>query len=161
MSKEHSESTDVLEMDDAINGYTRADLLSRILARAIDLLFFGFFACLGSVVGVMAGLLYLAIADGLMNGRSLGKKIIRIQVLSEPELVPVGFKGSIIRNATIFVIVLFAIVPIIGWILFFTLGLVIIAVEIYLMVVDTGHRRAGDIMARTVVVLDPVETNRE
>jgi|GEM_PF-457510 len=144
-------------------GFVKADLLARAIARIIDTLIF---ATLSSffLVGLLAGLLYLLIADGLMDGRSLGKKIIGLKVVLDPEMTPISYKESIIRNAPMALLALFAVIPFIGWFFLVTVGTVVISLSIYLALTDERGRRAGDIMARTLVVpakCTPVESNSE
>lgn len=130
----------------------KADLLHRMLARVVDLLIFGFLCMSFYPIGVLAGLFYLLIADGFFEGRSVGKRLIGLRVVMEGGGQAVGFRESIIRNMPIALIALFSVIPIIGWILLFTIGLLLVSVELYLAFSDERGQRAGDILARTVVI---------
>ncbi|RJO66793.1 MAG: hypothetical protein C4523_11345 [Myxococcales bacterium] len=130
-----------------------ADMLHRVLARLIDLVLFGFFVNIVYPVGVAAGFLFLLIADGLMDGRSPGKRIIGLRVVRVGDEAACGFRESIIRNAPVALVCLFAVIPLIGWALFFTLGLVILLAETYLAASDDQGQRAGDILAGTFVLM--------
>ena len=128
-----------------------ASLLNRILARAIDTLVFGFLFSVFFPIGVFAGFLYVVTADGFMGGRSLGKRITGIRVVHESRGGAAGFRESILRNLPAALVLFFAAIPIF-WILFFTLGLIVLALETFMMVRDRRGQRVGDILARTVVV---------
>ena len=132
-------------------GFAKADLLARLIARIIDMLIFAALSNLGGI-GLIAGFLYLLVADGLMNGRSLGKKIIGLKVVQDPGLDAAGYRDSIIRNAPMALLALFAVIPVIGWVFLLTVGVIIIGISLYLVLTDEMGRRAGDIIARTLVV---------
>jgi len=128
------------------------DRLHRGLARVIDLLIFLAAASIDSPVGPLAGLLYLLIADGFLQGRSLGKLLIGIQVVRRRSGRPAGFRGSILRNLPIAFAGLLALIPLVGWVLFLTLGAGVLAFESYMVVTDEEGARAGDVLADTRVV---------
>ncbi len=129
----------------------KADLLQRVLARLIDLLIFAAFCSLYPI-GMLAGFLYLLIADGLMGGRSIGKRIIGLYVVQFDTYEPAGYRESIIRNADIALLGLFTVIPLLGPILLFTVGLIIVVVETYLIARNEFGQRAGDILAGTEVM---------
>ena len=76
----------------------RAGLLLRTVARAIDFVIIAAAVEVVPKAGFFAGLIYLLIGDGLLNGRSLGKKLIGIQVVSVDTFTPCTFRESIMRN---------------------------------------------------------------
>jgi len=134
----------------------KPELFNRYLAKFVDLLlvlalakldrFFGFIAPL-------AGLTYILLSDGFFQGRSLGKRLVGLRVLVEGEFPsPCNFKHSTVRNLPIGIVILFLFVPFWGWVLFFTLGLFIIAVEAYQIHQDPNGLRLGDLFAETRVV---------
>ena len=134
----------------------RPELFNRFLAKFIDMLivlalcqldaFFGFIAPL-------MGLTYILISDGLSRGSSLGKLLIGLQVVIEnEENQPCSYKHSAVRNIPIGVVVLFLIIPFWGWVLFFTLGLLILGIESYQIYQDPNGLRLGDLLAETRVV---------
>ncbi len=99
-------------------------------------------------VGFLAGAAYLLIGDGLFDGRSLGKKIMRLHVVSVKDGSPAGFRESMIRNAP-FTVALFLInIPLIGWIF----PVLLLAFEFLLMLGNNDGMRLGDDLAATKVV---------
>ena len=125
---------------------------NRVVARAADLLVFLALVEWLPSVGLLAGLLYLLIADGLSGGQSLGKRIARIHVVCDADGQPAGFLESALRNAPFAVVGLFLGIPLLGWILLASVGLLIVGIELYFVVSDPQGKRLGDIIAATRVV---------
>lgn len=133
--------------------FQKANLLNRFLAKFIDFLVIGVLATVVKApIGSLAALTYSLISDGFFDGRSLGKKLIGLKVINIKTGHPCNYKDSILRNIPIGLTVLFAVIPILGWILLFTVGLVMILFESYLIYSDDGGIRIGDILADTQVV---------
>ncbi len=143
------------EIGAALKDYAKADLVNRFLAKFIDFLLIGALSQILKPVGPLAGLTYILISDGLFQGRSLGKRIIGLRVITKKEEKECTFRDSIIRNLTPAVVVLFSILPLIGWFLFFTVGIVILIFESYLIFTDEAGIRIGDILADTQVIEVP------
>lgn len=126
--------------------------LSRLIAKGIDL-FLVF--CLSVPVfplGLLIGIIYLSIADGLMNGQSFGKRFMGFAVKSLEDGSPCSYKQSIIRNLPITIPLSICVVPFWGWILGILVGTALIGLEVYLLYnLDSGHR-LGDVMADTSVM---------
>ena len=139
---------DIRSADDSMS----VDRLHRGLARAIDLFVFLAAASIDNPVGPLGGLLYLLIADGFAQGRSLGKLLIGIQVVQRRSGRPAGFRGSILRNLPVAFAGLLALIPLVGLVLFFTLGAGVLAFESYMVLTDEEGARAGDVLADTRVV---------
>ena len=95
----------------------KANTLNRSIARFIDILFALLLARLPGYVGTLSGLTYIAIADGLMGGRSLGKKVIGLRAVYRKDGRGADFRASILRNSTIGALYLIFLVPIAGWVL--------------------------------------------
>jgi len=129
----------------------KPDILHRAIAKSIDLLLFAAAVHLLGKVGAAMGLLYLAIGDGFWQGQSVGKRLIRLRVLCKEGLRPIGFKESIMRNLTVVFPAALLVLPVVGWIMFLTLGLLVVLVETYLAFHDEAGARLGDIIAQTIV----------
>ena len=126
----------------------KASLLLRVLAKLVDLIIIGVAVKTVPQVGYFAGLVYLLISDGLFDGRSIGKKIMRLRVVSEEAGTPCSFRDSIVRNVTFaFSLVLYRI-PLLGW--FFLL--LAFALEFLLMLGNEEGMRLGDDLADTRVI---------
>lgn len=125
----------------------KASLLLRVIAKIIDLLAVAVASKLVPQVGYIGGVVYLLISDGLFDGRSLGKKIIRLKVISLTA-DSASFRDSILRNITIVLALLLYKIPLVGWIL----GLIILVLEFLLMLGNKEGRRLGDILANTKVI---------
>ncbi len=131
--------------------------LNRVLAKLIDLLLVFLLAILLPYpIGPVCGFIYSILGDGLdfrgQAGASLGKRLLRLQVVHTLEKRPAGWKDSLLRNAPVGVATFFAIIPIWGWLIAVLIGLPLMFIEVYLILtVETGHR-LGDVMADTEVV---------
>jgi uncharacterized RDD family membrane protein YckC len=127
-------------------------VIHRLLAKGIDLVIvFGLAALPLYPAGPLAAFLYVCIADGLWQGRSLGKRVLRLQTVHTRTGKPIDFQDSLVRNSTVAIPVLFIMVPIVGWILWIVIGIPILAIELYLMTRLDQHARLGDTMADTKV----------
>jgi len=131
---------------------TKADILHRFLAKFIDFLIVGALSKILTPFGPLAGLTYLLIADGFLEGRSLGKKLIGLRVVLRGTFSPCSFRESILRNMPLSIAVIFAMFPYLGWLFFSTAGLLIIGFESYLIFSDEEGSRIGDILADTLVI---------
>jgi len=142
----------------------KSGLLNRVIARTID---FIIVAALYEVIpkaGFFAGLTYLLIADGLFDGRSVGKKLIGLRVFIYNNMDKVracSFRESILRNfpfAVGFVLFgIFNMIPLIGWIFSFLVVAVIVIFEGLVLIGSEHSMRAGDELAKTHVVQERQE----
>lgn len=132
--------------------------IARIVAKLID---FALVMVLGAVLpwlfGPIFALAYSLCADGIKigptRGQSIGKKLLGLKVESISKSPPhIGIKESIIRNAPLGIITLFALIPIWGWGLLILAGIPIAITEVYLMYRMEHSQRFGDVMADTIVV---------
>ncbi|HQA03279.1 MAG TPA: RDD family protein [Thermodesulfovibrio thiophilus] len=98
--------------------------------------------------GIFIGIFYLLISDGLFNGRSIGKKFLRLKVINIDRQSNADFRDSIIRNLPLAFPLFFLLIPIVGWLIFF----LIFAFEFILMVGDSEAKRFGDYLAKTSVI---------
>ncbi len=126
--------------------------LNRLIAKAIDLIIMIALVSLPLYpAGALAAFLYILVCDGFNRGRSLGKRIVGLQVINTETGGPADFKDSIIRNSTVAIPVLFFMVPLVGWVLWIVIGIPILAIELYLMTRLDQQARLGDTMADTKV----------
>ncbi len=126
----------------------RAGLLLRAAARIVDFILVAAVVEIIPKAGFYAGLAYLLLADGLFDGRSLGKKLIRLQVVSSDAGMPCGFRESILRNSTFALGYVLWQIPWFGWIF---IGLVC-GLEFLLALGSREGRRLGDELAKTHVI---------
>ncbi|MCL4558542.1 MAG: RDD family protein [Deltaproteobacteria bacterium] len=131
---------------------TRATFLERASAKFIDGTFALILASVLSPIGPAAGLVYSLIADGLMEGRSVGKALVGIRVVEKDTSRPCSIHKSVLRNIPFGFAILMFIVPVIGMFLFIFIGLGIIGVETYFLYTDLEGVRIGDSLADTIVV---------
>jgi uncharacterized RDD family membrane protein YckC len=126
----------------------KASLLLRAIAKAIDFIIIA--AAMKTVpqAGYMAGLLYLLISDGLFDGRSIGKKIVKLRVVSLSTMDSATFRDSVLRNITPAVALLFYKIPLIGW----AFAVIALALEFILMLGNKDGMRLGDEIANTKVI---------
>lgn len=130
--------------------YPKVDLFTRILAVFIDgalSAVVGFIPFIGPIIGGA----YMLLKDGLFEGQSLGKKVMKLQVMtSEGNLA--DYMASVRRNAIFAIPILIMIIPIIGWIIAPILSLIIVIVELMKVINDPHGLRIGDSWAGTQVI---------
>ncbi|MFZ9000974.1 MAG: RDD family protein [Bacteriovoracaceae bacterium] len=135
-----------------LRGPVRVAILSRLIAKSIDLFIVLILAIFFYPVGILFAVLYLGVCDSLQNGQSVGKKFMGFCVISLEDGSPCSTRQSFIRNLPIIVPLIPAILPIWGWIFSILLGIPLIVMEVYLIFkLDSGHR-LGDVMADTSVM---------
>ena len=126
--------------------------LARIMAKAIDLFIVLILALFTYPVGIILSVIYICLCDAFQNGQSVGKKFMGFCVVSMVDGSPCTLKQSFIRNLPLSVPLVFAIIPMWGWIFTFLIGAVLCTVEVYFIFqLDSGHR-VGDVMADTSVI---------
>jgi uncharacterized RDD family membrane protein YckC len=131
--------------------YPKADLTLRGLARLVDFTIAFALAQTSPQVGPVVAAFYLLIADGLMNGQSLGKRAFGVRAVAIPRRAPAGFHESLLRNAPFALVAVFWSVPLL-WPVLFVAGVPIVAFEAYMIFTDRLGIRIGDIFADTQVV---------
>jgi uncharacterized RDD family membrane protein YckC len=131
--------------------YPKADLTLRGLARLADFTLAWVVAQAAPGIGPLLAAAYLLLADGLMTGQSVGKKIFGVRAVVVPRRAPAGWQDSALRNAPFALVALFYAVPLL-WPVLFVLGIPIVAFEAYMIFTDRLGVRVGDIFADTQVV---------
>jgi len=126
----------------------RAGLLLRVFAKVLDFILIAVVTEIVPKAGFYAGLAYLLISDGLFDGRSIGKLLIGLRVVSTNGNEPCSMRESITRNATFGAGLLLYKIPWIGW--FFLV--VISAVEFLILLGSKNGMRFGDEFAGTLVI---------
>lgn len=124
-----------------------ASLLLRAVSKGIDFIMIIAAAEALPKAGWFAGFGYLLISDGLMEGRSLAKRLTGLRVLSESG-APCSIRDSVLRNSTLAVGLALWKVPFIGWLLLAA----VIAIEYIILLGSKNSMRLGDEIARTSVV---------
>jgi len=137
----------------------KAGFLNRIIARTIDFIIVAALYEVIPKVGFFAGLTYLLIADGLFEGRSVGKKLIGLRVIiynNADKVTACSFKESIYRNfpfaVGFMVFGIFNIMPLIGWIFSFIAAAVVVLFESLILLGSEKGMRLGDELAKTHVI---------
>jgi uncharacterized RDD family membrane protein YckC len=129
----------------------RADLTIRAVAGLIDLLIIIGLARLPDVFGYASATGYILIRDGLLDRRSIGKRLIGLRVVSSEDPGPsASWRESIIRNVPLVVAYFLFLIPYAGWVL----GPLALGAECLTALGDERGMRIGDLLARTRVVLD-------
>lgn len=130
----------------------KAGLLLRTAAKILDFILIAAVIEIIPRAGYFAGFAYLLLADGLFDGRSIGKRLIRLRVVSGENSSPCTFRDSILRNSTFAAGYLFLLVPWVGWLLGWSLLLLISAVEFIVLLGSRDSLRIGDEIAKTTVI---------
>jgi uncharacterized RDD family membrane protein YckC len=131
--------------------YAKADLTLRALARLVDFTIAFALAQTAPPVGPILAAIYLLVADGLMNGQSVGKRIFGVRVVVVPRRAPAGFQESLLRNAPFALVAVFASVPPL-WPVLLVAGIPIVGFESWMIFTDRLGIRIGDVFADTQVV---------
>jgi uncharacterized RDD family membrane protein YckC len=133
------------------SGYPKASLLLRACARAADVAIAWAMWFATGPAGVVAALLYLLFADGMLEGQSPGKRIFGIKVIYLPTRSGARHRDSVLRNAPFGLIVILSMMPELGPKAFLS-GLVVIGtIEALQCIRDKEGVRLGDIWAQTQV----------
>lgn len=137
--------------------YAKVHAVDRCMAKGLDLIILVVIALVLSVIwyplGALGAVCYALLQDALDNGSSLGKMVIGLKVISYPkENKPITWKVSATRNISIALFTLFAVIPVMGWILMLLVGVPLLIFEAYLIYSLESGYRLGDVMAGTRVV---------
>lgn len=136
-------------------GERTVPLMSRLLARAIDVLILAAMHFLGGALwgplGIILPLAFCAVQDALWVGQSIGKRIIGLRVIDDSRGLPCSFVRSFHRNVPFLFAVVLASIPWL-WAFFFLLAVPCLVLETYLIVALDPGTRLGDVLANTVVV---------
>jgi hypothetical protein len=126
----------------------RASLLLRSVAKTIDLILVAAAIEIVPKAGFFAGLAYLLISDGLFNGKSIGKQLTGLKVISVASGKACSVRESMLRNLVLCIGVALWRIPLIGW----GITLLIVGVEFVLLLGSKEGMRLGDEIARTTVI---------
>ncbi|HXX57490.1 MAG TPA: RDD family protein [Thermodesulfovibrionales bacterium] len=130
------------------DGVKKASVLLRVFAKALDFIIIAAATEMVPKAGFYAGLSYLLISDGLFEGRSIGKRLMGLRVVSSATGAPCTMKESILRNAPLGAGVLLYKLPLIGWIFIVAVS----ALEFLILLGSSEGLRLGDELAKTVVI---------
>jgi uncharacterized RDD family membrane protein YckC len=122
-----------------------------VLARLADFTLAFVVGLAAPQVGPLLAAFYLLVADGLLHGQSIGKRIFGIRTVVVPRGDPAGYQESMLRNAPFALVAIFYAVPIL-WPVFFVAGVPIVGFEAWMIWTDRHGVRIGDIFADTQVV---------
>jgi uncharacterized RDD family membrane protein YckC len=133
--------------------YPKASLLLRFGARLVDVLVaWGLYVVCGAAGSVVA-LLFILLADGMLQGQSVGKRIFGVKVMHLPTRSAARHRDSTLRNAPLALVVLLGMMPApLGAVAFVAGALVIGGVEALRTLRDPQGFRLGDVWAQTQVV---------
>jgi uncharacterized RDD family membrane protein YckC len=129
----------------------RARYLSRLVAKAADLILAMSLWHIPGAAGAFASLFYLLMCDGFPGGRSAGKWLTGLKVV-RVDREGMDFQSSLLRNLTVATPFLLYLIPVAGPFLAYTIGLAVLLIETYLGFYDADGQRAGDTLAETLVV---------
>ncbi len=125
-----------------------AGVLSRVIAKAIDFILIVAVIELIPKAGFYIGFLYLLVCDGFFERRSIGKRLLGLQVKSLREETSSPIKDSILRNSTLALGLLLWKIPLMGWVLLPG----IFSIEFIIMIGNDKRMRIGDEIAQTTVL---------
>jgi len=127
----------------------------RVVAFLIDLLvyvvmwvFFYFNFHLGDYISWILASSYILLKDGFINGQSLGKLVLKLQVVDTVNKQPISIRASVERNAILILPNFFRFIPFLGALLL----ILVFIWETYLIYNYPNGCRWGDQFAKTEVV---------
>ncbi|MFW6287457.1 MAG: RDD family protein [bacterium] len=139
--------------------YKKVDFMPRFLAALIDGVI-GWVPVFIPVIGALIGAAYLLLKDGVMyqftkddewKNRSIGKKIMKLEVVKLDEGY-VDLAVSAKRNIPLIIGSIIAIIPLLGWVLGPIISIAFIIIELIAYLSDDTGRRLGDRWANTQVI---------
>jgi len=135
----------------------RAGLFIRAVAKILDLIIIAATAELVPKAGFFAGLAYLLIGDGFFDGRSIGKKLVGLKVVSAGTYTPCTFRDSVLRNSTLGLGYLLSHILWFGWIFI----LLVFVLEFIVLLGSSNGMRIGDEIAKTLVIDSPMNSPQQ
>ncbi len=138
----------------------KADLMKRLVAAVID----GAISYIPSFIpfiGALIGSAYMLTKDAVVyeltqnedfRNRSIGKKVMGLQVEVLGPETDVDWVISIKRNIPLAIGSVIMIIPVIGWIIGGILAIILGIIELVLVLTDESGRRLGDKFAETQVI---------
>jgi uncharacterized RDD family membrane protein YckC len=104
------------------------------------------------VVGILLATVYFLVRDGLMDGRSPGKRLVNLRVVRADTGQGAAYVDSIKRNAIFALPDLMMIAPALARTAAAPLSVAVLVLEVVFMLTDPDAMRLGDRFARTRVV---------
>ena len=159
-SQEEETETAETEINDA--ALSKADPVKRIIAFVIDAIvsmLIGLIPLVGGIIGALYMLLRDALPIEVLEYKSVGKKLLKLSVVNvEDPGAKIDYAASAKRNwmfALGPIMLFFAFIPIIGWIIDILLGIALLILLITDIVKIFSHEkgvRLGDKTAGTMVI---------
>jgi hypothetical protein len=159
-AKEAETETAETETKDA--GLSKADPVKRIIAFVIDAvvaMIIGIIPLVGGIIGALYMLLRDALPIEALDYQSVGKKLLKLSVVNvEDPGAKIDYAASAKRNwmfALGPIMLFFAFIPIVGWIIDILLGIALLILLITEIVKIFSHEKGvrwGDKMAGTMVI---------
>ncbi|MGE5542241.1 MAG: RDD family protein [Bacillota bacterium] len=131
----------------------RAGVARRAFAFAADGVICTILA-LAPVVGLLLSVVYMLVRDGLMDGRSPGKRLVNLRVVRSDTGRGAAYLDSIKRNAIFAVPDVLLVAPSLATIVAAPLSVAVLLLEVVFMLTDPEAMRLGDRFARTRVVCE-------
>lgn len=131
----------------------KADVIIRLVAALIDGVLQGIVIAIIPVLGWLIAAAYMLLKDGLFEGQSIGKKLMKMRVI-QVNGRKVDFAVSAGRNLIYAVPILIGMIPVAGPTIGGILALVVVIVEAVTLLVDKQGIRMGDKWAKTQVILE-------
>lgn len=135
----------------AISARKTAQPFERIFGYLLEL-FPMILLVLVPIVGGVLATAYILLRDGIFPGQSVGKKILKTQVVVQRTGRPASFRESAIRNFPLAINFFLPVIPVIGHILGGAIGAVVFFIEAVALFTNKKRQRLGDKLAGTIVV---------
>jgi uncharacterized RDD family membrane protein YckC len=130
---------------------TKPKTIERYIAYLLDIIPMTLLVLIPIIGGLIAAL-YILFRDALLNGQSVGKKILTLRVVKVNGNNPATLRESALRNFPLALNFFFPIIPVVGHILGGVTAIIIFTIEAISIATDKDGRRLGDKMAGTIVI---------
>lgn len=127
----------------------KTDLVRRAFAFIIDMAIM-YLVGLIPIIGAIIGFAYMLLKDGLLDGQSVGKKLLDLKVVTDHGVAT--YRDSVRRNLIFAIPSLFMLIPFVGQLVTGILEVIICVAEMVKVLNDPEGKRYGDIWAGTKVM---------
>lgn len=139
----------------------KADLVRRFVAALIDGVIAAILSSVIPFIGYLLGAAYTLTKDAIVfellknnnfKNKSIGKKLMNLEVIFEEGEGNIGWVVSIRRNIPLAVGTVIMVIPVIGWLVGAIIGTALAIIEIVLVLTQPDGRRLGDKIGHTRVI---------
>ncbi|MBS3942696.1 MAG: RDD family protein [Dethiobacter sp.] len=139
----------------------KADLVRRFVAALIDGVIAAILSSVIPFIGYLLGAAYTLTKEAIVfellkndnfKNKSIGKKLMNLEVILEEGEGSIGWMVSIRRNIPLAIGTVIMVIPVIGWLAGAIVGSILGIIEVVLVLTQPDGRRLGDKIGHTRVI---------